>query len=114
MNYYTEISSMQREGFEVVIDWRDEEIHPSELFEAEDVGEIVNKIDSGSMYWFMLRVRIMIDEHVMSRQYRSGCYSSDPLEALTNGVAEEAIQEALEAAKEEVARLKIRLAQFPN
>lgn len=113
MNYYTEISSIQREGFEVVIDWRDEEIHPSELFEAELVGAVVDKIDSGNMYWFMLRVRIMIDEHVMARLYRSGCYSSDPRDALTDGVAEEAIEEALVTAKEEVVRLKSRLAQFP-
>lgn len=115
MRYYRELARIAREdGFEVVVDITDEDLHPKECFETDDVGEICRKIDDGTYEWFMLRVRVLIDSHEMGSHYLGGCCYEDPREVLTDGTADDCINEAIAEARRSVRALKEKLASFAD
>lgn len=105
MRYYDTLATLDRDGFEVIVDKTHEDLNPSDLFEAEDAPEICRKIDQGVYEWFMLRVRVMLDGHELGSSYLGGMLYEDPRECLTDGSAEDQIQQALAEARVEARRL---------
>jgi hypothetical protein len=109
MRHYDELASFERDGFEVIVDKTWEDIHPDQLFEAEDVAEVCDKIDRGIYDWFMLRVRVLLDGHELGCSYLGGCCYEDAAQVLTDGTAEDKIEEAMAEALVEVRRLREKL-----
>ena len=109
MRHYDELACYDRDGFEIIVDKTWEDIHPDQLFEPEDVAEVCRKIDQGIYDWFMLRVRVLLDGYELGSAYLGGCCYEDASAVLTDGTAEDKINEALAEAMVEVRRLKERL-----
>lgn len=110
MRQFTEITKYQRQGFDVVVDQTYEDcINPSDVFEDVDVAEVCRKIDAGIYDWFMLRVRVMFEGHEFGSAYLGGCCYEDSREVLTDGTAEDLIEQALSEAKEEVSQMSQKL-----
>ena len=105
MQHYDELARYERNGFDVIVDKTWEDIDPRGQFEDSDLDEIVEKINNDTYEWFMLRVRVLFDGHEMGSHYLGGCLYEDAREVLTDGTAEDCIDEAMAEAKEEVNRL---------
>ena len=105
MQYYDELATYERDGFTVVVDKTYEDMHPRDCFETDDVDEIVKDIDRGHLEWFMLRVRVLVEGHVLASEYLGGCLYEDPSEILSDGTAEDFIDQAMTTAKKQVYRL---------
>jgi len=107
MRYYDHLATMQRDGFEIIVDKTYEDLSPRDCFDdtVTDIDEICRKIDSYDLDWFMLRVRVMLDGHELGSHYLGGMLYEDPKECLTDGSAEDCIYAALEEARKEARRL---------
>ena len=105
--YYDELAVYERNGFDIIVDKSYEDIHPSDLFDdsEHDVKQLCQDIESGNLDWFMLRVRVMVENIELSSQFLGGCLYKDPREVLTDGTAEDLIDMALTEAKRDVYRL---------
>jgi len=105
--YYDELAVYERNGFDVIVDKSYEDLDPKDCFDDEcfDIKEMYSDIESGRLDWFMLRVRVMVENIELSSQFLGGCLYKDAREVLTDGTAEDLIAEALEEAKRDVYRL---------
>jgi hypothetical protein len=102
MRDYDTLATFERNGFTVIVDKTYEDMDPRGQFEDCDVKEIIKKINDYTYDWFMLRVRVMVDDMEMGSAYLGGCLYEDAKEVLTDGVAEEMIEEAMLEAKSRV------------
>jgi hypothetical protein len=111
MRYYDELARYEREGFEVIVDKTWEDIDPADSFDdtCYDIKEIREDINSGKLDWFVLRVRALVDGHELGSAYLGGCLYGDPKNVLTDGTAEDIIEEALVEARRAVWPLMRRL-----
>ena len=102
--YWEELARFEREGFEVIVDKTWEDCDPwdqlSECFDNKE--QLYADIENGRYDWFMLRVRVLVDDHELGTAYLGGCLYEDPTEVLRDGTAEDFIQEALAEAKKQV------------
>ena len=103
--YYETIAEFERNGYDIIVDKTYEDMHPRDHFEADDMDEIIRKIDNGTYEWFMLRVRVLVEGLELAQEHLGGCLYSDPKEVLTDGTAEDLIDTALVYAKTQVYRL---------
>ena len=102
MQHWEKLTFYQRDGFDIAVDKTWEDLHPSDLFEEGDVEDICQRIDRGDLDWFRLRVRVMVDGLELGRSMLGGCCYSDAREALTNGVVEDMISEAMDEARKQL------------
>ncbi len=111
MRYYDHLATLEREGFEVIVDKTWEDIAIRDCFDDScyDIRDMEQKVDSGELDWIMLRVRVMFDGHELGDAYLGGCMYADPKEVLTDGTAEDMIWEALIQAKEAAMKLRDKL-----
>ena len=105
--YYDEIDSFERSGFTVIVDKTWEEIDVADCFDdsVHDIKELYEDINRGRYDWFMLRVRIMVDEYELASEYLGGCLYENPRDVLTDGTAEDLIAIAMITARREVYRM---------
>ena len=111
MRYYDELATFEREGFEIIVDKTWEDIALRDCFDDScyDIKEMEEKVNSGYLDWFMLRVRAFVEGNELGSAYLGGCLYEDPMEVLTDGVAEDMIAEALAEAKKNVYPLMRKL-----
>lgn len=111
MRYYDELARYEREGFDVIVDKTWEDISPRGQFDwtDEEMDQLILDIDNGKTEWFMLRVRAFVDGNELGSAYLGGLLYEDPMEVLTDGMAEEMIGEALAEAKKAVYPLMKKL-----
>jgi hypothetical protein len=112
--YYDTIAAFDRDGFTVIVDKTYEDFNPRDHFEADDIDEILRKIDNGTYEWFMLRVRVLVEELELGSHYLGGCLYEDARDVLTDGTAEDCIGEALKEAKSQVYRMKQKFAELSD
>jgi hypothetical protein len=114
MRYYDTIAEFERNGYDIIVDKTYEDMHPRDSFDdsCHDIQEICRKIDNGTYDWFMLRVRVMVEGLELSSEYLGGCLYSDAREVLTDGIAEDLIDQALEQAKMQVYRLSRKFTEL--
>jgi len=107
MRFYDELAVYERNGFDIIVDKSYEDMDPKDCFDDEcfNLKEMYSDIESGNLDWFMLRVRVMVENIELSSQFLGGCLYKDPKEVLTDGTAEDLIAEALVEAKRDVYRL---------
>jgi hypothetical protein len=103
--YYDEIDSFERDGFTVIVDKSWEDLNPRDHFEDDDIEAIIDKIERGVYDWFMLRVRLMVDEYEVASEYLGGCLYENPKDVITDGTADDLIDTAMVTAKREVYRM---------
>jgi hypothetical protein len=113
--HYDELATYEREGFEVIVDKTWEDIPLEDLFDTSidpdtglpyyDVHQMARDIDRGSLDYFMLRVRALVDGHELGSSYVGGFLYEDASEVLRDGTAEDMIWEAVAEAKVEARRL---------
>ena len=103
--HYEELAVYQREGYEIIVDKTWEDIDPRGQFEDSDLEEIMEKINNCTYDWFMLRVRVLVEGLELDSEYLGGCLYEDAREVLTDGTAEDLIQQSLTNAKTQVYRL---------
>jgi hypothetical protein len=111
-DYYETLATFEREGFDVIVDKRYEDLDPRGQFEDCDVEEIIRKINDYTYDWFMLRVRVMAAGVELGSAYLGGCLYEDAKEVLTDGTAEDMIAEAMVEAKAEVYKVYKRFAEL--
>ena len=87
-----------------------EDFNPRDHFEDDDMDEIIRKIDNGTYEWFMLRVRVLVEGLELGSAYLGGCLYEDAREVLSDGTAEDFIDEAMKEAKAQVYRLSKKFA----
>jgi len=104
---YEEIDSFERSGFTIIVDKTWEDISPRDCFDdsVTDIKQMFEDIESGRLDWFMLRVRIMVDEYELASEFLGGCLYENPRDVLTDGTAEDLIAQAMITAKREVYRM---------
>jgi hypothetical protein len=124
MRDYTEIARLERDGFDIIVDKTWEDLSLDQCFDTSidpdtgrpyyDVRKMARQIDRGDLDWFMLRVRVMLDGHEFGSHYLGGClYDWNRVQdVMTDGTAEDCIYAALEEAKNEVRRLRSKLADL--
>ncbi len=103
--YYDELIRFEdREGFEIIVDKTWEDISLRDCFDDScyDIKDMERKVNSGDLDWFMLRVRAFINGHELGSAYLGGCLYEDARECLTDGTAEDMIEQAIMEAKKEV------------
>jgi hypothetical protein len=107
MRHYDELAVYERNGFDVIVDKSYEDLDPKDCFDDTqfDIAEMYHNIEHGNLDWFMLRVRVMVENIELSSQFLGGCLYEDAREVLTDGTAEDLIAEALVEAKRDVYRL---------
>lgn len=112
MRHWETLAEYDRDGFNVIVDKTWEDCHPSDLFDTSldpdtgkpyyDVEAMCRKIDQGLLDWFMLRVRVMHEDVELAVDYVGGFLYEDAREVLTDGVAEDMIETALDDARRRV------------
>lgn len=112
--YYDTIAEFEREGYDIIVDKTYEDIDPwdllSECFDSKT--ELYADIESGKYDWFMLRVRVMVEGLELNSEYLGGCLYEDAREVLSDGTAEDIIDQALSRAKQEVYRLSRKFTEL--
>jgi len=110
--YYDTIAEFTRDGFDIIVDKTYEDMHPSDSLDdsCHDIKEIIRKIDNGTYDWFMLRVRVMVEGLELGSAYLGGCLYEDAREVLSDGTAEDFIDEVMKEAKAQVYRLSKKFA----
>ena len=111
MKYWDELARYEREGFTVIVDKTWEDIALGDCFDdtCYDIADMERKVNDGTLDWFMLRVRCLVDGHELGSAYLGGCLYEDAKEVLTDGTADDIIWEALQDAKKAVWPLMRRL-----
>ena len=115
MRDYTTLATYEREGFVVVVDKTWEDLPLDHLFDTSedpdtgkpyyDIHEMYTQIEMGSLDYFMLRVRALVDGHELGSSYVGGFLYEDATEVLRDGTAESMIDEAIDEARKEALRL---------
>ena len=115
MGHYTTLATYEREGFVVVVDKTWEDMPLDDLFDTSedpdtgkpyyDIHEMYTQIEMGSLDYFMLRVRALVDGHELGSSYVGGFLYEDAAEVLRDGTAESMIDEAIDEARKEALRL---------
>jgi hypothetical protein len=122
MRDWTELLREPRMGFEIIVDKTWEDIPLDHLFDTSidpdtgkpyyDVKDMARKIDNCDLDYFMLRARVLLDGHEMGSHIVGGFLYEDARETLKDGMAEDLIYQAMSDAKNEVLRLRSKLAEL--
>jgi hypothetical protein len=109
------LSKQARDGFTVIVEKHYEECHPEDLFDTSinpdtgkpyyDVDQMCRDIDSGDLDWFILRVRVLLDDVELGSDIVGGFLYEDARDVLTDGVAEDMIWTAMSEAEKRVVKL---------
>jgi hypothetical protein len=112
--YYDTLLEEDRGQFHVIVDKTWEDLHPKDCFDdsVTDIKEICEKIDRGTLDWFMLRCRVFYEGVELAEDFIGGFLYEDAREILKDGVAEDIIYSTIEDAKKEAMNMKQRFADL--
>lgn len=105
--YYDELAVYERNGFDIIVEKTYEDTHPNDLFDdsEHDIKQLCEDIECGNLDWFILRVRVLVEGLELGSSSIGGLLYKDAREVLTDGLAENEIDVALDEAKSQVYRL---------
>ena len=120
--YYDTLLEEDRGQFHVVIDKTWEDLDPADLFDTSidpdtgkpyfDMDEIYSKINDGRLDWFMLRCRVFYEGLELAEDFIGGFLYEDAREILTDGVAEDIIEETIRQARAAAVEMKAKFADL--
>ena len=110
--HYTLLKQFEHDGFTVVVDKTWEDMHPSDCFDDScyDIKDMCRKIDNGDLDWFMLRVRVLVEDIELTSEYLGACLYEDAEDVFNDGTAEDLIDAALDQARSKVYHLSRKFA----
>ena len=109
MEYFLPIAEYERNGFNVVVDIADEFLDLADVYSGTYLDyHIAQLAIDDTIEWFMLRVRVSIDDIELASAFR-GTMFCNPLDTLTNGVVEDLIASAIGSARERIPELMAKL-----
>jgi len=116
MRYFDTLAEFERDGFTVIVDKSWEDIALRDCFDDScfDIKEMEDKVNNGTLDWFFVRVRVMVEGLEMGSSSLGGMLYEDPKECLTDGTVEDLIYEALAEAKRDVYRLKQKFCELSD
>ena len=108
--YYDTLLEETRGQFTVILDKTWEDLHPNDCFDdsVTDIKEICEKIDRGSLDWFMLRCRVFYEGVELAEDFIGGFLYEDAREILKDGVAEDIIEETIRQARAAAVEMKAK------
>ncbi len=114
MRYWDTLAEFERAGYDIIVDKTWEEIQLRDCFDDTcfDIRDMENKVNSGELDWFMLRVRVMVEGLELASEYLGGCLYEDAREVLSDGTAEDLIDLAITEAKKQVYRLSKKFTEL--
>lgn len=124
MRYWETLDTIERDGFEIVLDMTPEDMSLEDAFDDSidpdtgkpffDIKDMYRQIEQGNMAWFMLRARAFFEGHEFGDSCLGGLlYDVDKInDVWSDGIAEDLIHWALQQGREELARIKSRLAEM--
>ena len=112
--YYDTLLEETRGQFNVILDKTWEDLHPNDCFDdsVTDIKDICERIDRGSLDWFMLRCRVFYEGVELASDYIGGFLYEDSREILKDGVAEDIIEETIRQAREAAVAMKQKFAEL--
>jgi len=112
--YYDTIAEFSRDGYDIIVDKSWEDLDPKDLFDdsVSDIKQIYEDINSGSLDWFMLRVRVLVEGLELAEEFLGGCLYKDAREVLSDGTAEDLIDTALDQAEARVYHLSRKFTEL--
>ena len=112
--YYDTLAEFEKDGYDIIVDKSWEDLSPHDCFDdsVTDIKQLCEDIESGKLDWFMLRVRVMVEGLELNSEYLGGCLYADPKEVLTDGTADDIIDQAIDRAKQEVYRIHRKFAEL--
>jgi len=112
--YYDTVAEFEREGYTIIVDKSYEDIDPKDLFDdsISDIKQIYQDINSGELDWFMLRVRVLVEGLELAEEFLGGCLYKDAREVLSDGTAEDIIDQALTHAQGRVYALSRKFTEL--
>jgi hypothetical protein len=120
--HYDTLLEEQRGPFTVIVDKTWEDCPLADLFDTAidpdtglpyyDIAEMARQIDRGDLDYFMLRVRVFVQDIELAADYVGGFLYEDARETLTDGAAEDMIYTALTAAEARVTALADTFSQM--
>jgi hypothetical protein len=113
INWYP-LESRQQDGLTIVVDKTYEDMDPADSFDEScfDIQEIREDIDAGRLDWFILRVRVFLDDVELGRNIVGGMLYKDAEEVLTDGVVDDMLAEAMHEARSRAIKLKSQLEEL--
>lgn len=112
--HYDTIAELERDGFTIIVDKTWEDLDPKDCFDdtVTDIAELRDRIDAGVYDWFMMRVRVFYAGIELNSEYVSGLLYKDASEVMSDGTAEELIEQCLYYAKKEARQLSKKFADL--
>ena len=112
--YYDTLAEFERDGYDIIVDKSWEDLDPKDLFDdsVSDIKQIYEDINSGNLDWFMLRVRVLVEGLELAEEFLGGCLYKDASEILSDGTAEDIIDQAMSRAKSQVYRLSRKFTEL--
>jgi len=112
--YYDTLAEYERDGYTIIVDKTYEDIHPSDLFDdsEHDVKQLCQDIECGNLDWFMLRVRVLVEGLELAEEFLGGCLYTDAREVLSDGCAEDIIDQAMTHAQGRVYALSRKFTEL--
>lgn len=116
MRYYDTLAEFERDGFTVIVDKSWEDIALRDCFDDTcfDIKDMERKVNDGTLDWFFVRVRVMVESLELGSAHLGGMLYEDARECLKDGTVEDLIDEALAEAKKDVYRLKQKFCELSD
>jgi hypothetical protein len=116
MRYYDTLAEFERDGFTVIVDKSWEDIALRDCFDDTcfDIKDMERKVNDGTLDWFFVRVRVMVEGLELGSAHLGGMLYEDARECLKDGSVEDLIDEALTEAKKDVYRLKQKFCELSD
>lgn len=100
----------------LVFDYTEEDVPVRDCMEEDEATfqNIEYRIKNGDLTWFILRGRaLFLDGSELADAYLGGCLYADPTDIMTNGVADDMIEDLLSIAKFRISLFqKVDLSSF--
>lgn len=120
--HYDTLLEEMRGPFNVIVDKTWEDLDPKDLFDDSidpetgkayfDMDQMYSDINDGSLDWFMLRCRVFYEGVELAEDYIGGFLYEDAREILTDGVAEDIIEDTIRQAREAAVEMKKKFAEL--
>lgn len=111
MRHWEKLAELDRGEFQIIVDKTWEDTHPGDVFEEgpglgfDSIGDLCERIDRHLLDWFLLRIRVFYDGVELGSNHLGCCLYEDSRDVLTDGTAEDSIDQAMAEAKDRLTDL---------
>lgn len=105
---YEQVHSEDTQGFHVTLSIRPEDMHPRDVYgETEEVlKEMCDKIDRGSLLWFIARVDVYRHKVLLATEHLGNCMYDNIQDFIADGYYHDMVGNAINEAKRTLTKLQ--------